>query len=122
MKLATLRDPVEFMRNFLKAGRKDKKKQIRHGCLGFCRVQTRVTEFRHISVIPPQSSNFPNSESLAVFAGSPQMMMTMRMMKMVVTVMTLTRETTFQDPAIGVMSYINTSIHVQKQGNDLNYS
>lgn len=85
-------------------------------------VGSRVTEFRHLSVIPPQSSNFPNSESLAVFAGSPQMMMRMRTMKMVVAVMNLTRQTTFQDPAIGVMAYINTFIHIQKQGNDLNYS
>lgn len=43
-------------------------------------------------------------------------------MKMVVTVLNLTRQTTSQDPVIGVMAYINTSIHVQKQGNDLNYS
>lgn len=82
-------------------------------------VGSRVTEFRYLSVVLLQSSNFPNSESLAVFAGSPQ---TMRMMKMVVTVLNLTRQTTSQDTAIGVTAYINTSIHVQKQGNDLNYS
>lgn len=110
---------MEFMRNCLEAGHKDKK-QIRHGCSGFSRLQSHRVQTPICD--PPQSSNFPNSESLAVFTGSPQMMMRMRMMKMVVAVMNLTRQTTFQDPAIGVMAYINTSIHVQKQGNDLNYS